>query len=64
MPPKKAKRTKLSKAQKKRASRFIAEEVRTGKYEQKQAVAIGISRASRAPKGAKKQRRTGKRHRS
>ena len=33
-----------------RASKFIAEEVRTGKYPRKQAIAIGISRARTAAK--------------
>lgn len=32
------------------ASKFIAEEIRTGKYPRKQAIAIGISRARRQDK--------------
>lgn len=40
--------TKLRGRARKEASKFIAEEVRTGKYTRKQAVAIGIARARRA----------------
>ena len=39
------KRKKLTAREKKLASRYIAEEIETGKYPRKQAIAIGISRA-------------------
>ena len=39
------KKMKLSLAEKRLAPEFIAEEVRTGRYPRKQAIAIGISRA-------------------
>jgi len=35
----------MSRAEKKRAAKFIPEEMKTGKYERRQAIAIGISRA-------------------
>ena len=38
-------RKKLTAGEKKLASRYIAEEIETGKYPRKQAIAIGISRA-------------------
>ena len=47
------KKRKLTSKEKKLASQYIAEEIETGKYPRKQAIAIGISRA-RA--GAKKAR--------
>ena len=41
----KAKTRKLTDREKKLASQYIAEEIETGKYPRKQAIAIGISRA-------------------
>jgi hypothetical protein len=45
---KKEKRRKLTKKSRALASKYVAEEVRTGKYSREQAVAIGISRARAA----------------
>ena len=39
------KKRKLTSKEKKLASQYIAEEIETGKYPRKQAIAIGISRA-------------------
>ena len=44
------KKRKLTDKEKKLASRYIAEEIETGKYPRKQALAIGISRAHAAAK--------------
>lgn len=44
------KKRKLTDKEKKLASRYIAEEIETGKYPRKQALAIGISRAQAAAK--------------
>ena len=46
------KRKKLTAGEKKLASRYIAEEIETGKYPRKQAIAIGISRAKAGAKKA------------
>ena len=54
MKPRKTK--KLTGRARKLASKFIAEEVRTGKYPRKQAVAVGISRAR--AEAAEESRRT------
>ena len=43
--PKTKKRKKLTSREKKLASKYISEEIRTRKYPHKQAIAIGISRA-------------------
>jgi hypothetical protein len=40
--------SKVSKATRALVSKYVAEEVRTGKYSREQAVAIGISRARAA----------------
>jgi hypothetical protein len=47
------KKKKLTGRERKLASRYIAEEIETGRYPRKQAIAIGISRAKA---GAKKTR--------
>ena len=39
------KKRKLTAKEKRLSSRYIAEEIETGKYPRKQAIAIGISRA-------------------
>jgi hypothetical protein len=44
------KRKKLTTGEKKLASRYIAEEIETGRYPRKQAIAIGISRARASAK--------------
>lgn len=46
----KKKYPKLSPREKELASKFIAEEITTGQYPRKQAIAIGISRATAASK--------------
>jgi len=43
--PKTKKRKKLTPREKKLASKYISEEIRTKQYPHKQAIAIGISRA-------------------
>lgn len=47
---KKRKYPKLRGETREKASKYVAEEVRTGKYPRKQAIAIGISRARAAAK--------------
>ena len=47
----KKKYPKLTPREKRLASKYIAEEVETGQYPCKQAIAIGISRAKAAAKG-------------
>lgn len=46
-------RTKLAGKVRELASKYIAEEIETGKYPRKQAIAIGISRAKAASKKTK-----------
>jgi len=46
----KTKKKKLTGRERDLASRYIAEEIETGKYPRKQALAIGISRARAASK--------------
>jgi len=52
MPRKTKKRRypKLTKKEREEASRFVAEEMRTGKYPREQAVAVGLSRARQKTK--------------
>ena len=52
----KKKKRKLTVKEKRLASQYIPEEIETGKYPRKQAIAIGISRARAAAK------KTGHRH--
>ena len=49
----KTKKRKLTTKEKRLASRYIAEEIETGKYPRKQAIAIGISRARAGTKKAR-----------
>jgi hypothetical protein len=49
----KTKKRKLTAEERKLASRYIAEEIETGKYPHKQAIAIGISRARAGTKKAR-----------
>jgi hypothetical protein len=53
----KEKRRKLTKKTRALASKYVAEEVRTGKYSREQAVAIGISRARAAAAEARRRAR-------
>ena len=50
MPKKKSARRELTKRERELASKYIAQEVRTGKYSRAQAAAIGISKAKRKAK--------------
>jgi hypothetical protein len=51
----KTKKRKLTTKEKRLASRYIAEEIETGKYPRKQAIAIGISRARSTAKKARRE---------
>ena len=52
----KKKRKKLTNEERRLASRFIPEEIRTKQYPRKQAIAIGLSRARAATKKSKHRR--------